>query len=57
MGLGDSIEVNEFTFCTDHGREYCPICCCDYRECNNMSIEDDLADLAEEGFDVDVSDP
>lgn len=57
MGFGDSIVVNEFMLCTDHGREYFPICCCDFREVNNISIEGDLADLAEEDFNLDVSGP
>ncbi|KAF5347276.1 hypothetical protein D9756_009966 [Leucocoprinus leucothites] len=39
MGLGDSFVLNEFMFCTDHGREYCPSCFCDYRTGNNYQIE------------------
>ena len=53
MGLGESIVVNDFVFCLDHGWEYCPYCTCDYRPVNNYPIEDKIADLSEYfNFDV-----
>lgn len=58
MGLGDMIEVNNFSFCRDHGSEYCGSCFCDYRYGNNCVIEDhpSIMRLSEESmyFDIDV---
>ncbi|TDL30010.1 hypothetical protein BD410DRAFT_709301 [Rickenella mellea] len=43
MGLDDMIIVNDFSFCLDHGSEYCHICGCDYRTVNNFQIEGELS--------------
>ncbi|KAF8064429.1 hypothetical protein FPV67DRAFT_1505045 [Lyophyllum atratum] len=45
--LGENIVVNDFMFCLDHGDEFCHLCCCDHRMCNNIRIEDDLGDLSD----------
>ncbi|KAF8994658.1 hypothetical protein BDQ17DRAFT_1366602 [Cyathus striatus] len=47
MGIGENIIVNDFMFCAEHGNEYCHICCCDHRMCNNIRIEDELGDMTE----------
>ena len=52
MGIQDHIIVNDFMFCQDHGKEWCAICCCDHRMCNNIQIEDQL-DL-DDNIDVEV---
>ena len=54
MGIGDNIVVNDFMFCRDHGKEYCNLCFCDHRMCNNIRIEDEIGELPE-SFDVEVS--
>lgn len=47
MGMGDNIIVGDFMFCRDHGGEYCHICCCDHRMCNNMRFENELDELVQ----------
>lgn len=38
----NTIAVNDFFFCAEHGSEYCHTCCCDHRLVNNLRIEDEL---------------
>ncbi|KAJ8076759.1 hypothetical protein AAF712_000381 [Marasmius tenuissimus] len=39
----DNIVINGFMFCEPHGSEYCHSCSCDHRMCNNIRIEEELA--------------
>ena len=38
----DLLTVNGFTFCADHGNEYCYLCTYDFRNMNNDAILDEL---------------
>ena len=49
MGTEESIQVNRFRFCQDHGDELCHTCLCDYRMTNNIRVKDMVA------FEVEVS--
>ena len=53
----DCFIVNGFLFCTDHGREFCSSCFCDYRACNNDQVDLDeviIQKLEEMFLDYDV---
>ena len=40
--MGDILTVNGFTFCADHGWEFCHRCPYDFRSMNNEAILDEL---------------
>jgi hypothetical protein len=50
------ITVADFCFCKNHGSEYCNKCFCDYRDVNNVQLEDCevLRGLQESGDDEKV---
>lgn len=43
----EHITVNQFTFCAEHGDEYCQACCCDHRMSNNVKIDAELHEISE----------
>lgn len=47
------ILVNDFGFC-QHGLEYCHSCCVDHTMCNNIQLEDTLAEGQSEKIGVRV---
>ena len=42
MMAADLLTVNEFTFCAEHGDEYCSRCTYDFRYINNYAILNEL---------------
>lgn len=52
-GTGVNILVNDFMFCAAHGSEFCLVCFCDHRMCNNIRVEDELSNMSELFLDLD----